>query len=338
MSFWRGQQVLVTGGAGFIGSNLVDALVAAGSQVTVLDDLSVGKRDNVNPAARLVEGSILDRAMVGELVTSASVVFHLAVACLRVCFDRPHHVHDVNATGTLNLLQEIQDRNSGLKRFVYVSSSEVYGTAIEAPMTEEHPLNPTTVYGASKLAGELYTQAYFRTYAMPTVIARPFNTYGYREHHEGASGEVIPRFMVRIVNDMAPVIFGDGEQTRDFTFVSDTVAGLMKAAECEALVGDCVNIARGEEVTIRRIGELLLQITGRTDLVIQQEDPRPADVLRHYANVGKAERLLGFRAPVGIEAGLQLYVDWFRKNHQDHSGLLAQMQDRNWLLKETATP
>ena len=338
MSFWRGQQVLVTGGAGFIGSNLVDALVAAGSQVTVLDDLSVGKRDNVNPAARLVEGSILDRAMVGELVTSASVVFHLAVACLRVCFDRPHHVHDVNATGTLNLLQEIQDRNSGLKRFVYVSSSEVYGTAIEAPMTEEHPLNPTTVYGASKLAGELYTQAYFRTYAMPTVIARPFNTYGYREHHEGASGEVIPRFMVRIVNDMAPVIFGDGEQTRDFTFVSDTVAGLMKAAECEALVGDCVNIARGEEVTIRRIGELLLQITGRNDLVIQKEDPRPADVLRHYANVGKAERLLGFRAPVGIEAGLQLYVDWFRKNHQDHSGLLAQMQDRNWLLKETATP
>lgn len=337
MSFWKDQRVLVTGGAGFIGSNLVDALVAAGSHVTVLDDLSVGKRENLGPALNsgriaLVEGSVLDRELVERLVGDADIVLHLAVACLRVCFDRPHHVHEVNATGTLNLLQAAQQ--SKPRRFVYVSSSEIYGTALTAPMTEDHPLNPTTVYGASKLAGELYTQAYFLTYDLPTVIVRPFNTYGYREHHEGASGEVIPRFLVRLANGLAPVVFGDGGQTRDFTFVTDTVAGIMKAAESDALVGQSVNIARGKEVTIRRIGELLIDLMERRDLSMQFEPARPADVHRHYADISKAERVLDFHPIINIEEGLRLYIDWFKQQHTgDPADLLAQMQSRNWELK-----
>ena len=337
MRFWEEQNVLVTGGAGFIGSNLVESLVASGARVVVLDDLSVGTEGNLRQASAsgrvdLVQGSVLDRPLVGRLVRQASVVFHLAVACLRISFDRPHHVHEVNATGTLNLLQEIQQHNPGLKRFVYVSSSEVYGTAQRTPMAEDHPLNPTTVYGASKLAGELYTQAYVRTYAMPAVIVRPFNTYGYREHHEGASGEVIPRFLVRLLNGLAPVVFGDGGQRRDFTFVTDTVAGLMKAAECDALVGECVNIARGRDVTIRRIGELLIDLTGHHDVVMEFAPPRPADVLCHFADIGKAQQMLDFHPAVNIEEGLRLYVDWFRLQNLDPTHLLGEMQERNWVV------
>jgi UDP-glucose 4-epimerase len=334
---WQEETVLVTGAAGFIGSNLVDELVRRGSQVIALDDCSVGNPDNLKEASQngrveFIQGSILDRELVAKLVGRSTVVLHLAVACLRVCFDKPTHVHEVNATGTLCLLEECQKHNPDLKRFVYCSSSEVYGTALTAPMDEQHPLNPTTVYGASKLAGELYTQAFVRTYNTPAVIVRPFNTYGYREHHEGASGEVIPRFLVRLRNQLSPVIFGDGLQTRDFTFVTDTVRGLLAAAECEQLIGDVINIARGEEVSIRTIAELLLELSGNSQMSVQYQDARPADVVRHYADVTKAERMLEFRAQLGIRDGLKLYIDWFSRVHGDPSQLLAQVEDHNWVL------
>jgi UDP-glucose 4-epimerase len=334
---WSQETVLVTGAAGFIGSNLVDELVRRGSQVIALDDCSVGNPKNLDEArasgrVEFVQGSILDRDLMAKLAARSSVVLHLAVACLRVCFDKPTHVHDVNATGTLCLLEECQKHCPDLKRFVYCSSSEIYGTALTAPMDEQHPLNPTTVYGASKLAGELYTQAFVRTYNMPALIVRPFNTYGYREHHEGASGEVIPRFLVRLRNQLSPVIFGDGLQTRDFTFVTDTVKGLLAAAECDALIGDAINIARGEEVSIRKIAELLLELTGNSQMEVQYEDARPADVMRHYADVTKAEKILGYKATLGIREGLKLYIDWFSKVHGDPSQLLAEVHDQNWVL------
>lgn len=335
---WSKETVLVTGAAGFIGSNLVDELVDRGAQVIALDDCSVGQENNLSQAEasgrlEFIRGSILDRQLLAGLVGRCTVVLHLAVACLRVCFDRPTYVHEVNATGTLWLLEECQKHNPNLKRFVYCSSSEVYGTALTAPMTEEHPLNPTTVYGASKLAGELYTQAFYRTYQLPTLIVRPFNTYGYREHYEGASGEVIPRFLVRLRNDRAPVIFGDGLQTRDFTFVTDTVRGILAAAECDQLLGEAVNIARGQEISIRDIASLMIELTGKSDLQTQFEPARPADVLRHFADVQKAQKLLGYRASIDIRQGLKLYLDWFAKCHNDPSQLLAHLQDQNWVLK-----
>ncbi|HEY9686947.1 MAG TPA: GDP-mannose 4,6-dehydratase [Coleofasciculaceae cyanobacterium] len=335
----KNKKILVTGGAGFIGSNLVDALVKE-NDVIVLDDFSTGKRDNLKDAQasgrlQLVEGSILDKELVQSLVRDVDVIYHLAVQCLRVCFDRPHYVHEVNATGTLNLLEAAHRLNPKLERFVYCSSSEAYGTAKTVPMNEDtHPVEPTTVYGASKLTGELYTRAYHTTYGMPAMILRPFNTYGYREHYEGASGEVIPRFVVRILNNLPPIIFGDGSATRDFTFVSDTVESLIRAGECDAFIGQAVNLAYGQEVSIQEIAGRLLKLLGREDLQIEWQPERPGDVHRHYADVARLQAGTGYKPTIDIEAGLKRYVDWFRANYPDPAALLAECQTENWKLNE----
>jgi UDP-glucose 4-epimerase len=220
-----------------------------------------------------------------------------------------------------------------LSRLVYVSSSEVYGTALVAPMDEQHPLVPTTPYGASKAAGELYAKAWHTTYGLPAVVVRPFNSYGPREHFEGPYGEVIPKFVIRALAGVAPAIFGDGEQTRDFTYVEDTARGIVEAGACDALVGDVINIARGEEVTINRLCERVLALVERGDLIALRRPPRPADVRRHYAAVGKAKAVLGFVAPTAIDEGLQRYLSWFRATGLDPAALLKQEVERNWETK-----
>lgn len=344
----KNKRVLVTGGAGFIGSNLVDGLAARGNKVTVLDDLSTGKKENLQKAlsasgskVEFVHGTILDYPLVRKLVQESDLVFHLAVQCLRLSFTDPILVHEVNSTGTLNLLRACvadgsspDPTNSGnpshIQRFVYVSSSEVYGSAKTAPMGEAHELDPTTVYGASKLAGELYTRAFQTSWNLPTVILRPFNSYGYREHWEGASGEVIPRFAARILNQQAPIIYGDGEQTRDFTFVTDTVEGMILAAQSDDLVGRAVNIARGEEVSIKYIAESLLKSMDAKGLSIQWQAERPGDVRRHYADVALLEKTTGYRPKTTINEGLSLFLDWFKGEFKDPSILVKDVEARNW--------
>ncbi|QQR60052.1 MAG: SDR family NAD(P)-dependent oxidoreductase [Candidatus Melainabacteria bacterium] len=335
----NGKKVLVTGGAGFIGSNLVDGLIEQGNKVVVLDDLSSGKESNIKQAldtgnCRFIKGSITENDAVKEALKDIDVVIHMAVQCLRLSFDKPFLVHEVNATGTLNVLKLAQDmceaRQKPLDRFVYVSSSEVYGTAITAPMTETHPLCPTTVYGASKLAGELYTDAFGKTYGMPVLVVRPFNTYGYREHHEGVHGEVIPRFLVRMLNNLAPVIYGDGSQTRDFTFVPDTVQGIIAATCAENLVGKAVNVARGQEVTIRKIAEMMIDILGKKEMKVVFEKERPADVSRHYADINLIKQMTGFEPKTSIEDGLKAYISWFQAQNHDLSGLLKDCALTNW--------
>jgi len=330
-SYWKSRGVLVTGGAGFIGSNLCDALVREGARVVVVDDLSVGKADNLAQARatgqlKLIHASILEPADWAEEIKDLSVVFHMAVVCLRRSFENPRWVHEVNATGTLVTLETCRTGMPNLERFVYVSSSEVYGTALTAPMTEEHPLKPTTVYGASKLAGEIYAQAS----GLPVTVARPFNTYGPREHHEGSSGEVIPRFAVRISNDLPPLIYGDGSQTRDFTQVADTARGLMLCASHPSGLGETWNLARGQEVSIARIAELLGENLGRPDLKPDFLPARPADVARHFACVEKARRDLGFEAGTSIEAGLKDFVTWFCATYPDPGHLLEEVKPQNW--------
>lgn len=327
---WAQQTVLVTGAAGFIGSNLCDALVAAGARVIGVDDLSVGKRQNLKEAEaaglHFVQGSILEPEAWARQLGPVTRVIHMAVACLRRSFQNPMSVHEINATGTLAVLEACRKHASTLQRFVYCSSSEVYGSALHAPMDENHPLRPTTVYGASKLAGEYYTLAS----GLPVTVARPFNTYGPREHHEGASGEVIPRFAVRIANGLPPLIFGDGSQTRDFTHVSDTARALMLAAAHDGALGQTVNLARGQEVSVARIAELLLEKLGRSDLKPEFRGARPQDVDRHYAATGLARQLLGFEASLDIESGLDQYVSWFQQAHPEASRLLEEVQEQNW--------
>lgn len=325
--------ILVTGGAGFIGSNLVDALVAAGNRVSVLDNFVSGKQENLshhagNKNVTVVEGDVRDRDLLVKLTKGVDIVYHLAVQCLRVSIKNPVINHEVNTTGTLNLCMASLENK--VKRFVYISSSESYGTASQVPMPESHPLNAITIYGATKAAGELYTLAYYRTYGLQGMIVRPFNTYGPRSHFEGAYGEVIPKFVLRLLNDVAPVIFDDGSQTRDFTYVSDTVRGIIMASECDAMVGQAVNIARGVEVSVKTLLDVIGKILKKEHIKPQYEAPRPGDVKRHYADVRKARELFGYQATLDIKTGVEKYIHWFLSQGYDYKKLLSQDVVFNW--------
>jgi UDP-glucose 4-epimerase len=330
-----GKRVLVTGGAGFIGSHLVDHL-AFSNQVTVLDDFSVGDEQNLTRARRRIEvlrADVRDPVSARAAVKDADVVFHLAVVCLRSSIADPLRSHLVNDLGTLNLL--LAARESNVERFVYVSSSEVYGSAKRVPMDEDHPLNPTTPYAASKLAGEAYALSFHRTYGFPAMVVRPFNVYGPREHLDGPSGEVIPRFVAWAMGGQPLVVFGDGLQTRDFTWVGDTVRGIVLAAECDELVGGCVNVARGQEVSVLRVARLIQEIVG-THVPVQHLAERPGDVRRHFSGVERAQTLLGFSARVGIEDGLERYIDWARTMRAPGLGGCEGVEVRNWQLAPTS--
>ena len=330
MSALAGRAVLVTGGAGFIGSHLVDALITAGARVRVLDDFSSGRRENLaaaGPRVEVVEGDVCDERVLDRALAGMEIVMHLATRCVRLSLSDPEDVHRVNSHGTLRVL--LAARRHRARRVVYVSSSEVYGSGVKVPMTEDHPLEPTTVYGATKLAGELYTQAMTRSFGLPTLVVRPFNTYGPRAHFEGVYGEVIPRFTVRLLNGRRPVIFGDGLQTRDFTYVGDTVRGLLAAASVREATGRVFNLARGEEVTVRRLAELLAKAIDPT-LAPEFTEARPADVRRHWADVTRARSELTFVAPIGIEEGLSRYVAWFREAYPDPAACLRDEVVRNW--------
>jgi UDP-glucose 4-epimerase len=328
-----GKRILVTGGAGFIGSHLVDRLVT-GNQVTVVDNLSSGKMENIQPhldrgTIRFFQSDITDLDQMRRLLRDRQVVFHLAVQGLRLSLLDPYIVHEVNTTGTLNVCQAALE--AGVERLVYISSSEVYGTAKTLPMDEEHPLLPTTPYGASKLAGEAYARSYYLSFGLPVVIVRPFNTYGPREHLEGVYGEVIPRFVLRVMNALPPIIFGDGCQTRDFTEVSDIVHGMLMAAECDSMVGETVNIAAGAEVSVNEVARIVIRLVGaKNRLSSVHIAPRPGDVRRHCANIAKAQQTLGFQPEIEIEAGIRRYIDWVQNQNWDIKRLQQEEVIINW--------
>jgi UDP-glucose 4-epimerase len=329
--------VIVTGGAGFVGSELVRQLAARGDRVVIIDNLVNGSRANVaevlSDRVVLVEADIRDLDAVKPYLAKARIVFHLAVLGVRHSVHSPYENHDVNATATLRLLEA--SRDLGVPRFVYVSSSEVYGTAKWAPMTEDHPTFPCTVYGASKLAGECYTRAYYTTYHYPTVIVRPFNTYGPRSHHEGDSGEVVPKFLLRCMADRPLIVFGDGTQTRDFQFVSDTAAGIILAGEHPAAIGQTFNLGSGSELTINELARVVSRVAERPDTVVQHDRPRPGDVLRLYADMSHAQMLLGYEPKMSIEDGLRALLEWYRAQPESPEELLEQEIVHNWKLEPT---
>lgn len=309
----KGFRVLVTGGAGFIGSHLTEKLLALGNEVIVLDNFSAANEGNLDcvlshPKLKVVNGDILNAKTVGLLVKKTDYVFHLACKVIGLSLVDPKIVHEVNATGTLNVCMACHKHKS--KRLIYVSSSEVYGTAKYVPMDESHPFCPTTPYGASKAAGELYVRSFYHTWNLPVAVVRPFNTYGPRSRTDLYSA-VIRRFIDRLQENRPPIIYGDGKQTRDFTYVSDVVDGLVKAAECDELIGDVVNIARGEEVSVNRIAEIVANLLGKKgEIEPTFEKERPGDVRRHLADISKARKLLKFKPEVSIDDGIGRLIEW----------------------------
>jgi len=328
-------RILVTGGAGFIGSHLVDHLVGQGEAVTVLDDFSTGHAHNLAEArdggdVRVVEGSILDPAALDAALEGCDRVYHLAVQCVRRSLGRPLENHEINATGTLLALEAARRRK--VRRFVYCSSSEVYGNAGRGRLHETATAcEPTTVYGAAKLAGETYAKAYHRTYGMNTVVVRPFNAYGPREHDQGDLAEVLPRFVIRVLNGLPPVIFGDGSNGRDFTYVTETARGLALAGACDALAGRAVNIAFGRMVTVREVADTVIRLCQRHDLAPALAAERPGDVHALHADTGLARDTLGFTAAIPFEEGVERYLGWFHRAHPDPSRLLEDKVE-NWDL------
>jgi len=350
MSAWKGRSVLVTGGAGFIGSELVRQLVGYGAEVIVVDNLVNGRRENLSLLSdhqvRLVVDDIRNAQLMETLLDGRDVVFHLACLGVRHSIHAPYENHEVNAAATLNLLNLAREKNVG--RFVYVSTSEVYGTAVQVPMTEEHPLFPHTVYGASKLAGECYTRAYYKTYKFETVVVRPFNAYGPHCHHEGDSGEVIPKFLLRCLAGLPMVIFGDGTQTRDFTYVADTAAGIIAAGLSDKSVGQTINLGSGMEISINELASKIASTVGSNDFKCIYEKPRPGDVFRLLADNAKAKMLLGYQPQIPLHEGLEKLKQWYLNLAQDPGKLLESEVVMNWqrpnyvspssYLKSTAIP
>ncbi len=335
----QNQRVLVTGGAGFIGSELVRQLAAHGFGVRVVDNLVNGRQENLDGVlgakVELVVADVRDAESMAAQLRDVEIVFHLACLGVRHSIHSPLENHEVNASATLALLSAA--RTNGVKRFVYVSSSEVYGTARTAPITEEHPTLPMTVYGASKLAGEAYTRAFWETYSYPTVVLRPFNAYGPRCHHEGDSGEVIPKFLLRCLAGKPMVIFGDGTQTRDFTFVGDTAGGILAAGLSDASVGQTINLGSGKEIQICELATTIAQALGRPQAEIIHVEPRPGDVLRLLADSSKAKRLLHFEPTVTLREGLTRLRDWYASQGKSPEELLQQEVVRNWEPRDVPT-
>jgi len=305
--------VLVTGGAGFIGSNLVGALAGDGHPVRVLDDLSTGHKENLDGVAGNVEvvlGDVRDRALVRGALDGVEVVFHLAAlpSVARSVAD-PRASHEVNVDGTLNVLLAAGD--AGVRRLVYASSSSVYGDTPLLPKHEEMPVSPRSPYAAAKLAGEAYCRAFSHVYPLETVCLRFFNVFGPRQDPASQYAAVVPRFVTRMLAGRPAEVTGDGRQTRDFTFVANAVEACRLAASAgPEAVGQAMNVGCADRISVLDLVGLI------NDLLGQRLDPvftpaRPGDVRDSQASTDKAKRLIGYRPLVPVREGLAATVRWF---------------------------
>jgi len=294
----EGRLVLVTGGAGFIGSHLVDALVGAGLRVRVIDNFATSTREYVNRAAELVEGDICDASSIGDAFDGVDTVFHVAaLPRIPLSIAKPVETHMTNVVGTLNVLIAARDRK--VRRVVFSGSSSVYGEQAKMPLVETMVPNPLNPYALQKYVGEQYARMFHRLFAMQTITLRYFGVYGPRMPSEGSYVLAVAAFLKARREGRPLEIFGDGEQTRDFTHVSDVVAANILAMDCEVAVADgrAINIGRGENVSVNRIAAMI----GGEKV---HREGRAGDMRDTLANRTQAERVLGWRPKVSIEAGI----------------------------------
>jgi UDP-glucose 4-epimerase len=298
-----------------------------------MDNLANGKLENIShhlgqDVFEFFHRDVTDPLDVERAMEGIDVVFHLACLGLRHSIAHPFDTHRVNAEGSLLVLDAAF--RAEVDRFVYCSSSEVYGTAQYVPMPESHPTHPCTVYGSSKLAGEAYARAYYKTYGMPTVVVRPFNAYGPRSHHEGDAGELIPKSIVRALNGKPILIFGDGSQTRDYTYVEDMVRALVRAAERDAMIGQTLNIGSNSEFSAKDLAHKIADMVRNPDTHISFEPARPGEVLRLYADPRKFMELCGWKPQISLDEGLAKTIEFFRYHPLGLKGLMEGESGRNW--------
>ncbi|MEB2286752.1 MAG: SDR family oxidoreductase [Anaerolineae bacterium] len=304
---------LVTGGAGFIGSHLVQALVGEGRRVRVVDNFSTGKRENLaqsQDAIDLFECSITDRPALAEAMRGVDYVFHLAaLASVPRSVDDPLACHEHNVTGTLNVL--LAARDAGVRRVVFAGSSSAYGDVESEFKTEDMLPNPLSPYAAAKLAGEHYCQTFTTVFGLETVTVRYFNVFGPRQDPLSTYAAVIPKFVTAMLRGEPPQVEGDGLQTRDFTYIENVVHGTLLACRTPGVAGDVFNIACGSRISLLEMIDLLNSLLGES-IVPNFVAPRPGDVRHSRAAIDKAQRLLAYEPVVSFEEGLARTLAWYR--------------------------
>jgi nucleoside-diphosphate-sugar epimerase len=310
--------VLVTGGAGFIGSHLAATLAARGARVRVIDDLSTGHRENLEEIGGeidFVEASLADEAATRRALEDVELVFHeAAIPSVPRSVENPRETHRACVEATFSLLMSARER--GVRRLVYAASSSAYGEQPTLPKTEEMRPEPLSPYAVAKLVGEYYCQVFSRTYNLETVCLRYFNVFGPRQDPSSQYSGVISRFISALLSSGGgqPVIFGDGEQSRDFTYISNVADANLRAAETTSGIGHIINVANGERITLNQLLSVLKNITGRTDVTAEYREPRAGDVRHSLADITRAREMLGYEPRVGLEEGLQKTIEWWKQS------------------------
>ena len=306
--------VVVTGGAGFIGSHITAALSKSGARVRVLDDLSTGHRDNLEDIGGdidFIQGSVADEDLVSKALEGAEVVFHeAAIPSVPRSVESPRQTHIASVDGTFSLLLAARDRK--VRRLVYAASSSAYGDQPTLPKSEQMLPDPLSPYAVAKLVGEYYCSVFTRVYGLETVSLRYFNVFGPRQDPTSQYSGVVSRFISALLGNGRPVIFGDGEQSRDFTYIDNVVAANLSAANAPGAAGKIINVANGERITLNQLLEVLKELTGKRDVQAEYAEPRVGDVRHSLADNTLARELLGYESKVGLREGLKRTIDWWK--------------------------
>ncbi len=309
---------LVTGGAGFIGSHIAEELVNREEEVRVVDNLLTGKKENLDSfrdRIQFIEGDIREARICQEAVKGVDFVLHqAALPSVPRSIEDPRLTSEININGTLNLLCAARDE--GVKTFVFASSSSVYGDDLRLPKTEDMKVSPLSPYAVTKNVGEMYCQIFTDIYGLPTVCLRYFNVFGPRQDPFSQYAAVIPNFIVRMLRGEQPIIYGDGEQSRDFSYVSNVVEANLIAASTADAAPAVLNIACGEQTTVNILVDDINEILG-TEIAPIYDEPRPGDIKHSFADVSEAAKLLKYTPTVSFRQGLEQTISWFQERKED---------------------